>query len=268
MTPVEQTALLLRQTAALRRRGRSHADALTAARAGLPPGPLAQRVDGALRTLAAGEAPAARGDTLEAVLAGAGEGVDHLDHAALALDTQLQVEASLSLARLYITLAVALPLLVGTVLGFAETGGLANDQTTAPWLLFGATTWMLKAIGVPLAVAWALLIRFLRVRAPGTDHLRRATGLLQAAAQGHVSPALLGNETERRYFDARGSACGEVQAAVEIAEELVITGEARVRLFRHLAPVLAALLFFLLSWIGTAALAVPLIDSWSNWMRF
>ncbi|MCP4872964.1 MAG: hypothetical protein GY898_30090 [Proteobacteria bacterium] len=269
MNPVEQTALLFRQTAALHRHGRSHLEALTAARAGLPPGPIADRVDRALRTLASGEEGTPTGDALDAVLAGQGDSVDHLDHAAAALDTQLAAEASLNLGRLYLTVLVALPLLVGAAVGWVEPARLTEGDLEGTWTLFTTGTGVLKWLGVPLALGWAAFVRMLpTLSVPGRDHLRRASGLLQGAAEGRVSVALMGSPTELRYFDARRPACGEVQAAVEIAEELILVGHARVHLFRHLAPLVLAMVFFLMSWVTLTLLTVPLASGWGDWFMF
>lgn len=269
MNEVEQTALLLRQMAALRRAGRPHDEALRLARQGLPAGGLADRVDAALAALAADAVPPGR-DFLDVVLASPDAPPDGLEFAADGLDAQLAAVGARSLLRLYGSVLLAAPLLAGCVLGWAHVDSVFTEDPGAAFGLgqTGAITWVLAArltiglkyAGIPLAVLAVVAVRVATGWiAPGADSLRRASALLLGAAAGDVAPELLVHPGERRYFEVRRVQAGERGAAAEIAVELRRTTEHRLTLFRHLAPLVLAVLFVGLAWPTLVLVVWPIL---------
>ncbi len=243
MNESEQESLLLRQLAALRRRGHSHVDALALAAAGLPQGPLADRVQFAQRQLAAGEPQAGGADPLQAPTGAP----DALEHAARAIDARLAAAASLSTVRLYLSIAVAGPLALVSLLAWISLPAL--DANPSLWLISKLVV-LLKLSGIPLALVAILAMgRFTRRFAPGVDMLHRAAALLDAAATGTDPILALDQTVEVDYFCARRGVVGAPQAAVELAGELLREGDQTLVRFRHLAPLVLTVVALPLLWM-------------------
>lgn len=284
--PSEQESLLLRQVAALRRRGHPHDRALELAREGLSSGPLADRVDAALRALAAGAGGQGGRDRLDGLLARGDAPVEALDHAAAAVEAHLAADAATWMVRVYLGLALAGPLLLGCFLGwfgadaFTFRGTLPGDPefmggffgwntpgdpdlgAAAPlgWQLVSSTLSILRFVGLPLAfIVLALLQRAPGRVAPGLERIRRAAGLFEAAAAGADPAELATDGVERAYLHARTRSCGASGAAVDLAGELVRESERSLSVFRHLAPVVAFLLALLFALPVGFALLAPVV---------
>ncbi len=242
MNQAEQESLLLRQLAALRRRGHAHVEALELASAGLPPGPLADRVQAALRQLAAGEPEPGSSDPL-LVTNGA---PDALEHAARAIDARLAADASLVTVRLYLSVAIAVPLLMLSALAFVFLPALDADPSLR---LVGKVVALVRVAAPVLAVVAVFGAgRYTRRLAPGFHKLNRAGALLDAAAAGSDPILALDETVEIDYFCSRRGAAGPSQAAIELARELVREGEASVLRFRHVAPLVLVVLGAPLLW--------------------
>jgi hypothetical protein len=258
----EQESLLLRQVAALRRGGHGHDQALDLARKGLRQGALADRVDAALRALAAGGEAAS-----DPLLAGGQAPVESLDHAAAAADAQLSADAALAMVRTYLVVALAGPLLIGCLLGWlapAPTPAAVAGSFDRPlaWQSLGQVLAILKVAGLPLAVAVVAVVRRVDWRiASGVEQVRRASMLFRAAAIGADPADLLADGVERTWVSARASSCGVPQATAELAEELLRDAEGSLALFRHLAPVVALLVGLVLLIPVFVALMLPIWGS-------
>lgn len=258
MNEAEQESLLLRQLAALRRRGHSHVQALELAAAGLPFGPLADRVRVALQVLAAGEPGAASQDPLQAPAGTA----DSLDYSARAIDARLAAEGSLLLARVYLSVAVAGPLVFLTALAAIFGPLLATDPSF--WLVVQVLG-LIKLVGLPVALlAVVVMGRYIRRLAPGFEKLQRAGALLDAAAVGSDPLFALEDGVEVAYFASRRAAAGVTRAAEELASELVLEAERGLERFRHMAPLVLVVLsvpLLWLVWVGLiAAPSMHLLD--------
>jgi hypothetical protein len=241
MTPIEQESLLLRQIVALRRRGWSHDRALEHTRSGLPEGELLKRVEAAQRELAAGstEAPdlLARGDAP----------VETLERGAAALEARASAASALSLMQLYVSIAVAGPLVLGSLLGWL-VGSELYAMTPPPMRALAGVLLFLEPAGLPIAFVSVGFIRWAFARALPTSRIERGARLFDSAARGDEPEDLIRGPVEQAYFVTRRSAVGAAQAMEELATELVREGEGLVRLFRHLAPVVGAAVAILLVW--------------------
>ena len=259
----ELESLLLRQVAALRRRGHSHDRALALAREGLPPGALADRVDGALRSLSAGEVEEA-----DPLLARGDATVESLDHAADAADAGLSADAALSMVRTYLGVALIGPLLIGCLLGWLAPDPVSTEvagsmERPMAWRSLSQALAILKVVGLPLAIVVGIALRRADLGvASGVARLRRASSLFQAAATGADPGPLLVDGVERTWIHARTQSCGQPQAAAELAEELAREAEDSLARFRHLAPVIALLLSLGVVLPTFVALMLPVWFSW------
>ncbi|MFT5680316.1 MAG: hypothetical protein ACI8RZ_001222 [Myxococcota bacterium] len=257
MTAEEQEALLLRQVVALRRSGLSQAQALGHAADGLTNGPLAIRIAAARRALTSGSPST---DLLSAEA-----DIDALDCAARALDARLSADSALAMTRLYLTIALAGPLVLGTLLSWAGPDLLhlfeSRADTPATWVVLGGLRGALSILGIPAAIGAAALVhRGSRRIAPGMGLLQAAAGLLQAAADGADPLPLLTRSTDRAYFLVRQPRVGAPRAAAELADELTREGAQAVTLFRHLAPLAAAVLAVALLGPLLAMFTLPLLS--------
>lgn len=250
MRAAEQEALLLRQVAALRRRGRSQLEALSLAAGGLARGELADRVARAVADLQAGRA--------SDDLLGRDGDPRALEHAAAAIDARLAAANALLLTRLYAT-GAGVVVMFGLVLMGWTGEGMGQISEDIP-ILHGVLR-VLRRVGpvVSIAVVAALWV-FSARHTPGGPRLQRASALLTAAAQGtDPMPILAGQPVEQAYFEARRQRVGPGPAAAELADELTDEAKRILVWFHHLAPALAALvvgplLFF--AWLGAYALPV------------
>lgn len=222
MSPDEQRSLVLRQVAALRRRGVSHAAAVSAVASGLPPTTLAHEMGAALQALAAGECPR-RHPGLEWLLGRGTVPVEALEHAARALDARLSAAAAVRLTRVYAGIGLAGPLALGSVLAWLVPSVLPeHSEPRLFWqvLLGGAA--LLRYLGLPLAVAaLAALRRGAGRLAPGSAAIGRAASLLEAAAEGSDPARHLSDPIERAWLAIRQESVGATRAAAELDEELV-----------------------------------------------
>lgn len=255
----EQEALLLRQVVALRRSGMSQAQALDHAAEGLTDGPLAARIAQARRALAAGSP----GEDLLAAEAD----VAALDHAARAIDVRLSAGAAVATTRAYLTVAVAGPLVLGSLLSLAGpdllTDLLSDTSGAMPtgWIMLIKLRSILELLGIPLAIGAVLLIGRASQRvAPGAGLLQEAAELLQVASDGADPLPLLSRSSDRAYLIARQSRVGPARAAAELADELAREGDRAATLFRHLAPLLATVAAVFLIIPLVAMFALPLFS--------
>ncbi len=258
MSPPEQEALLLRQLGGLRRRGLGHDQALELAAESLPRGALRARVEHALRALAAGAAPAREGEPLDALIADGRCSLEQLESAAEALEARLWAQASLRTARLYLRVALAGPPLLACLLGWLVWPQLTEVlPAVSPPLL--VLVGLARYAGLPLAAGALYVVQRLDARvAPGFGKSMQAVALLEVAARGGDEPAVSLGVEERRYFQARRAQVGAPGAARELAGELVLESRRAQRAFRHLAPVLAAVLAFPMLGLVLALLVQPL----------
>lgn len=240
MRPAEQESLLLRQVAALRRRGLSHVEALEAARPGVPTGALADRVAAASRSLAAGGS-----EPLDDVLARAEGSADAVELAAVAIDARLSADSALATVRLYFALGVLCPVLASRV------AALVGQDQTSPGLAESA--FGLLCVFGAVVVAREVGARF----APGVAKIRLAAALFDAAALGRDPQPLVRGALELTYFDVRRAAVGAPQAAAELGRELLREGERAVLVFRHLGPLVAAVVYLLVGTLLTVLVAGP-----------
>ncbi len=268
MSDLAQRSLLLRQLAALRRSGVDHDEALRIAAEGLPPGRVGAAVDEARRALAAGEG-ASGDDALVRLLATGDASVERLERAAAAVDAEMAADAALATARLYFGIAIAGPLVIFAVLGWVSpVDGIAGEMWTrsTPFSPYGEvdgmpTLWrataalmaLAKWAGIPAALGVVVALRRLPVGwTPGLRELRAAGGLLDAAATG-ADPGPLVGDFDRAYLEARRGSVGAEAAAAEVAAELVREADGKLAAFRHLAPVVAAIVAVILGWPVFAA---------------
>ena len=279
MRPAEQESLLLRQLAALRRRGLSHGQALAAVQPGLPEGTLARRVKDACAVLAAGGAGEDGADGAEDLLARGDCPVESIDLAAAALDARLSAVSALATARLYAVVAVLGVAISAWGIRLAQALH-ASESTPARDL----SEVVAQGVIVALAALVVVLVQAqrkrqapglgppprgapagaaLNTRAPGVAKLRRASALLAAAATGQDPEPLVHGALERTYFDARRSAVGAPQAATELAREMVFEGERAVAVFRHLGPLAAAIVYLILSGVVLVILGL-LVAQWAR----
>jgi hypothetical protein len=241
MTDSEQEALLLRQLCALRGSGLSQAQALSHAAEGLR-GPLAARVVAARRALESGGAS-------RDILAREAD-IAALDHAARAIDASLSAAAALTMTRVYLTVALAGPLVLGSLLVWAGADLMvavisesSGGSLPGAWHVLLALRGLLAWLGIPAAVGITVLIGRLGDRlAPGAARLSQAAGLLQAAADGTDPLPLLSASPDRAYLSVRQSQIGAAGAAVELAAELAREGETAAAIFRDIAPLAATVI--------------------------
>lgn len=241
MQTAEQESLLLRSIVALRRSGLSHGDALTQAAAGLPKGPLLTRVEDARRALSAG-APRPS----DALLASGSTPIDALEHAARSIDAQLSADAVRAMSQRYLTLMLAGPLVLGAGIAWLLSGIEIIDssaRSSTSWALLTYLATLLRFGGVPLAIGIAVLIRRCGEHlTPGSKRIRQASRLLALAATDEDPAPHLTHPIDRAYFINRLTQTSPSQAAAELAAEMVREGEGHAAMFRHLAPLTAAVL--------------------------
>ena len=244
MSPLEQEALLLRQLVGLRRRGLAHDQALKLAAESLPQGALRARVDHALRVLAAGTAPAKDGLAFDGLLEDGACSLEQLESAAEALEARLWARVSLRTARLYLRVALVGPPLLACMLGWLLWPSLADALPAVSPALLGLVG-LARYAGLPLAGGALYLVQRLDRRlAPGFGKSMQAVALLEVAARGGDEPAVALRAEDRSYFLARRARVGSTEAARELAAELALESRRSLRVFHHLAPVLAAVLAF------------------------
>lgn len=238
MTALEHQSLLLRQIAALRRRGMDHHRALALAADGIPVGELRATALRAARGLAAGGVATAD-DPLEALLSSSTCGVEQLELEAAAVEARLWALSSLRSSRLYFSLATAGPVLLACFLAWV-TGPLITEVPFSDGIVVGIGL-VLRWGGVPLAVAALVLVQRLhRGVAPGYRQASQAAALLELAvgdSDTHGPPLDLNAE---RYLTARRAAVGGSAAARELAAELCAESKRTQALFAQLAPLLGA----------------------------
>ncbi len=252
MSPLEQRALLLRQLAALRQRGTPHHQALALAAEGLPVGELRAAVRRALRTLEQGESPGASSDPLEDLLARGDCGVVEIEHLALGVEARLWAATATRTARLYLGIAVGVPLVLAALVGWLPVvwSDMLNMNTLLPGLvaILGAMRWL----GLPLLVAALVALRRFEPQvAPGHTQALRAAALL---ADGETRQL---GAVQRRYLQLRREQVGEPQALRELAWELVRESRRSQIVFQHLAPLLGIFLLLPVLAVMVAVMLVP-----------
>ncbi len=251
MRPEEQQSLLFRQLAALRRRGLAHHEALEATRPGLPGGPLRDRVDGALQSLASG------GDPDPDPLLGREAPAEALARAADAVDAHLAARAGTATVRLYLGLALGVPLVVWSLGGWLSPGDALGELGPGTWGLLTSLLAAMRLAGLPAALAVVLVVRRLDLElGSGVGRIRRAATLYEAAstgAQPHLEEA-----SESLYLHTRTQTCGVEQATAELADELARSGRARLEVFRHVGPVVGLLIALLVGIPPVVLLVAPI----------
>lgn len=232
MSPLEQRALLLGQVASLMKHGVAAGEALSVAMQGLTDGAVRAAADHALSELRAGRTPDPS-SALGCALMSAGE----VECSALAVDARLVAESALRGARLVLAAATAGPLLLATFWAWVlYIWPLPGER--APLLL------AVRFVGPVLAVGAALASRRLgSAFAPGARQGQKAALVLKAAAVGvsvGLDAALAPVESE--YLRAREARVGAVQAARDLADELLAESARSLLWFRTLAPIVGAVL--------------------------
>jgi len=259
MNPLEQRALLLRQLAALRQQGLPHHRALALAADGLPVGELRALARRALQLLESGGPAPDDAPSLERLLGRGDCEPLELEHAALRVEAQLWSQTATRTAGVYLSVAVAGPLLLTALVAWLPVFWPALPMThglPVPFLvLLAAMRWA----GVPLAVAALVALRrFEPQLAPGHQRAQLAASLLAEPADGAFDGLPLG-EVERRYLQARQAQVGAPAAARELAAELVDESRRSLSIFQHLAPLLGVFLLLPVLAMILSLLLLPLL---------
>lgn len=235
--------IVLRQVAALRRRGESGAAALERVRQSLPDGVVRDEVTGAARALNSG-GPASGGDFTR-VLAMPTAGPESADALADALEARLEANDAVATGRGFVQLGLATPLVTLALLGWLD---LAPLVSSAP--IPGATAVLLEAsaalkwVGVPLAVLVVWLVGKLRWNlVPGAQAFTRAQRLLEVSTWAEPPGSLGGlGLGQLELAVVHGVGASSVSTGLRcLADELRREGRASVASFRLLAPVVFAL---------------------------
>lgn len=253
MNELEQQGLVLRQLAALRRRGVSMGDALELASEGVPEGRLRSRLERAIQALATGAEPS---DELDRLLAGDAT-AEALEIGAAAAEAHLTLASALSMVRWYGLAILIIGSLCGLALTLGPPGPLAPDPPPdfawqSPFRQWaGSVAFPLQVFGrggLVFGVGCAgLLLALARRRAPGVWELQRAAGLIQCAATGQEPDRWLGGGTQSVYYRLRRESAGPQRAGVELAGELTRIGLGRLEFWRALVSVGGVFLLVLAS---------------------
>jgi hypothetical protein len=235
---LSQQALVLRQTAALRRAGLPHDQAVQAATEQLPAGHLKHRAQAALAALRAG-AVDATGDELARALSTPGP-VATLDLAARAAEAQLDAQEAVAASRRLITLMLVGAALVPCCAAWAEhliAAASGFDEPGAAGVIASA---LLRYGGPPAAASGAVLGPMLGAHlAPGRRQLEAAIALLRAPAS-PLAPEV--DQNTHRYLALRRAAGSPERAAQEVVDELVFDAREQLAAFRLVGPMVAAVL--------------------------
>ncbi|MFH1463596.1 MAG: hypothetical protein ABIO70_04345 [Pseudomonadota bacterium] len=238
MRPEEQRSLLLRQVAALRRRGLPHDQALGQAAACLPVGELRAEVLRAQRTLEAGAAPGGGPGSLEALLAAGAADPLRLDLAAQAIEAEHQVRAAVSATRFYLGLAAAAALGLALLVAGIAAIDLA-DALNLGWRGPSHHAWVYPVLrwgALPVALIAFVVVGQAPRLAPGRRAALRAQALCAAAAQGVGEPPPGLDPNELHYLTVRRAQADAATAAGELAGELLAQSRQAQALLRFIGP--------------------------------
>lgn len=252
MNTVAQEVLVLRQLMALRQRSVPQDQALAMVAQGLPPGSVADSVATARRALSAGLV-GADNDELSGILADSAAPVRALELAALAREARVSADGALRLARVYGAVAVAGPLVVGSMLAWLAPG-LANLGLDVAPSTVGLGLTVVRWVGIPLAavLAWAVG-RATQGIVPGVADLQRAAVMWTLAARPGGQRPVVAGDAEHAFVALRRRSVGEDVAFGELADVLAARGHRHVALSRAFIPVV---LMLLVLWLAVPVLTV------------
>ena len=214
----EQEALVLRQVAALLRRGVARGQAIDLARRCVGDVALADRLARVGQDLAEGQLPQGAGFERSLAVADA----EGLERRAAAVDATLAADSALATVRLHTGAAVAIPAVLILVLVVLShlVAGLTPGLPHAQGGLLSTLLPPVLGAAMPLGLGLLLLLRLPRRWVPAARLHDRAAQVL-SGVDGAGDPMPPGaTAAEQAYLSARAPAVGLEAAAAELSVEL------------------------------------------------